>query len=324
MKSYLLPILQALVTVALLAWIFSDPQVRADGALLWRQAEWSWVFLGLLAAGLSDLAGVLRWWICLGLSGLPVGLRRAVALYFMGRFSTLFLPGAVGGDAVKIAWLAVEFPRSRLGGVLAVLMDRLSGFAALIITGLTAVWLRADWLRSTPQTAGMVSGVLIFFAVSATGLVMWYIVGRERFRHRHPRWLPFRERLLKITGVFDLFFQDGRRAFAAIALSFVAMGSFFLTFYCAARAFGSAVPLADILTVMPLIDVITQLPVALNGLGLREKTFETLLGLLSGVPAGAAVLISLGGFALYSVWSLLGAPAFILYRTSPRREAVHA
>jgi hypothetical protein len=33
------------------------------------------------------------------------------------------------------------------------------------------------------------------------------------------------------------------------------------------------------------------------------------------VAPGAAVLVSLGGFAIYACWSLLGAPVFLLYRT---------
>ncbi len=314
MRRVLLPVLQALITVALLAWVFSDPRVRTEAATLWRVADGRWVALGLLAAGVCELAGLLRWWCCLRLAGLPVGLRRAAGLHFMGQFATLFLPGSAGGDAVKIAWLAAEFPGRKIGGVLAALMDRLSGFVAILVAAFAVALLRREWFERTPLTAAFFHGVLIALAVAAAALVFWGITSHPRLRHRHPRWLPMREHVIEISGVFALLFTGGRRSLAALALSACALAAFFLIYYCAARALLTPLPLADVFSVMPVIDVITMLPVTISGIGLREKSFETLLGALCGVPPGAAVLISLGGFGLYACWSLLGAPVFLLYR----------
>lgn len=332
MKSVVLPVLQALVTVALLAWIFSDPTLRTEGASLWRQASWGWALMGLLAGGINELASIARWSCCLRMAGLTVGFRRAAELHFTGLFATFFLPGSAGGDAFKISSLALQFPERRMGGALAVIMDRLSGLAAIMTAALVAVALRRDWLASTPQTAGVVRGVMIFFAVAVGGIFFWYLGGHPFFRNRHPRWMPFRERFLELAGVFGLFFSGGRRAVASVGLSFVTLAAYFSIFYCAARSLSVAVSLPDMATIMPLIDVVTLLPVTLNGIGLREKAFETLLGALCGVPASGAVLVSLGGFGLYAVWSLLGAPLFLVARgvgrlgksgAGARTEAVH-
>ena len=315
MPRQLLPILQTIVTVALLAWIFGDPRVRVEASSLWRIADGRWVALGLLAGGAGELAGVFRWWCCLRITGLPVGLGRAAALHFMGLFATLFLPGSVGGDAVKIAWLAAEFPDRKMGGVLAALMDRLSGFLVIIAAAFTVALLRREWFERTPLSAAILHGVLIALAVVAAGLVFWAVTSHSRLRGLHPQWLPMREHIVEISGVFALFGKGGARSLATLALSCVAFTAHFLIFYCAARALAAPVPLADIFSVMPVIDVITMLPITLSGLGLREKSFETLLGALCGVPSGAAVLISLGGFGIYACWSLLGAPVFLCYRT---------
>lgn len=315
-----LPILQAAITVALLVWVFGDPQVRADAARLWQLADGRWVLLGLLAAGMNELAGVFRWRCCLHLAGLRVSWRRAASLHFMGLFATLFLPGAVGGDAVKIAWLAAEFPQRKIGGVLAALMDRLTGLMTIAFAAFIIALGRSTWFEQTPLTASLFRGVMIFFAVTCGGLLLWGIASRPRWIHRHPQWLPMRAHVIEIAGIFDAYAADPRRAAAAVALSFVALGSFFCIYYCAARALGAPVPLLDMFSIMPIVDVITMLPVTLSGIGLREKTFEALLGALCGVPASAAVLISLGGFGLYACWSLLGAPVFIAYRTRLAEE----
>jgi uncharacterized membrane protein YbhN (UPF0104 family) len=321
MKSRILPMLQALVTIALLAWLFSDSRVR-ESAALWREAGPGWIALALLAGGVSDLAAAIRWWCCLHLARLPIDFSRAAALHFMGRFTTLFLPGSVGGDATKIALLAAEFPDRKLAGVIAALLDRLTGFVAVMAAAVIAAVWRREWFERSPQTAGLVYAVLIFFAITAAGLHLWYVVSRPRFRHRHPQWLPFREHHLELSTVFDRFLEGGVRALLTIVLSFVALGSFFLVFYCAARSLHVAVPLGDLFAIMPTIDIVTILPITLNGLGLREKTFETMLGALCGVAPGPAVLISLGGFILDSVWALPGAATLMLYRA--RRERVIA
>lgn len=315
MPRHLLPILQTIVTVALLVWIFGDPRVRQEVSALWRIADGRWVLAGLLAGGVGEIAGVLRWWCCLRLAGLSVGLGRAAALHFMGLFATLFLPGAVGGDAVKIAWLAAEFPARRIGGLLAALMDRLSGFVIIAAAVFAVAAFRHEWFERTPVTAGILHGVLITLALAALGLIFWAVTSHPRLRDRHPRWLPMRARIIEISGIFALFFAGGWRTVATVALSAANFAGHFLIFYCAARALAVPVPLADVLTVMPIIDVITMLPVTLSGIGLREVSFETLLGALCGVAPGAAVLVSLGGFGIYACWSLVGAPVFLLYRT---------
>ncbi len=312
MPRKLLPILQTLVTVALLVWIFGDARVRNEAASLWRVADGRWVAFGLLAGGAGELAGVLRWWCCLRLAGLPVALGRAAALHFMGLFATLFLPGSVGGDAVKIAWLAAQFPDRKMGGVLAALMDRLSGFVVILAAAFTVATLRREWFERTPVSAAILHAVLIALTITAAALAFWAFTS---LRGLHPRWLPMRTHILEISGIFALFLKGGARALATLALSCIAFAAHFLIFYCAARAFATPLPLADVFSVMPVIDVITMLPVTLSGIGLREKSFETLFGALCGVPPGAAVLISLGGFGLYACWSLLGAPVFLFYRT---------
>jgi uncharacterized membrane protein YbhN (UPF0104 family) len=258
------------------------------------------------------------------LAGVRVGLRRAAALHFMGLFATLFLPGSAGGDAVKMAWVAAEFPERRIGGVLAALMDRLSGLVAIMLTALAIALTRQAWFESSPVASALFRGVMIFFAVASAGLIFWGITSRPRFLHLHPKWLPMRERIIEIASIFDAFFADKRRAAGSIGLSFVALGSFFLIYYCAGRAIGVSVPFLDLLSIMPVIDVVTMLPVTLSGIGLREKSFETLLGALCNIPAGGAVLLSVTGFGLYACWSLLGAPAFLLYRKREVRRCADA
>jgi hypothetical protein len=61
--------------------------------------------------------------------------------------------------------------------------------------------------------------------------------------------------------------------------------------------------------VVPLVTLLTLLPVSINGVGLRESAFPLLLAPV-GVAAADAVALSLLSFAVVSIASLAGAVVF--------------
>ena len=47
--------------------------------------------------------------------------------------------------------------------------------------------------------------------------------------------------------------------------------------------------MADFLSIMPLVNTITGIPISFGGVGVRETLFQTLLEQLAHVPAGLAL-----------------------------------
>ena len=108
----------------------------------WRRARAIW----------SELCGGGSFFAFLGSGFLPVG---CVRLSFVGLFFNNFLVGAVGGDAVKVVWLAAKGHR-KTAALLSVLMDRMSGFGALILCSLIFMLWRLDWLMRSAVVAGLI------------------------------------------------------------------------------------------------------------------------------------------------------------------------
>jgi glycosyltransferase 2 family protein len=75
---------------------------------------------------------------------------------------------------------------------------------------------------------------------------------------------------------------------------------------------------------MPVIDVVTMLPVTLSGLGLREAVFQALLVPLSAAAPAVAVFVSLTGFLVGATWSLPGAGVFLRLRAPAHKERAGA
>lgn len=314
MKGRWLTLLQIVVTVGALAWIFSDGSRRAEMARVLSHADPLWILAGLGCGLVNEAAGVVRWRLFLGVERIPISWRRTIALHFLGLFTTLFLPGSAGGDAVKMAYLMRDVPERRMPALFSILMDRLSGLVAMFASAAVPLLLRRDWFDRTADTRLLLQGVALVLLFILAIMVLWGVTSLPALRHRHPRWVPFREKLTESAVIFDDFVRGWRATLGAVLISFVSLYSYFLIFYCAGRALRAGVSVVDMLSVLPVMNVVTLLPVSLSGVGLREKTVEPMLRDLCGVPSATGYLISLLGFGLYLFWSLWGAAVLAFYR----------
>ena len=102
------------------------------------------------------------------------------------------------------------------------------------------------------------------------------------------------------------------------ALSLVLQVASIAVSWVVARALAIEVSLWAFIAVVPLVWLVTMLPISIGGIGLREASFAYFLGTV-GVSAEASLLISLGTFG-----SLLlnGAVGGLLLATRTAREGV--
>jgi hypothetical protein len=82
-------------------------------------------------------------------------------------------------------------------------------------------------------------------------------------------------------------------------------------FYSVSQAMGLAVGFWQLASVLPMVAMITVLPITWNGLGLREAAFVTFLGTF-GIATAQSVAISLAGFAVILAWNLLGGVVYLV------------
>src|SRR5262249_21912408 len=118
-----------------------------------------------------------RWYLLVRAVGLPFTVTNALRLGMVGYYFNTFLPGSVGGDIVKAAFLAREQSR-RTVAVATVLMDRVLALWAFV--GYVAVagsvfwalgWLQGEGMQASLwMTAGSAAAVL-------TSLVLWLLLG---------------------------------------------------------------------------------------------------------------------------------------------------
>ena len=233
----------------------------------------------------------LRWWLLLRDQSVPIPLREALRMYYVGVFLNNFFPGGVGGDLARgvMAYRSTENRRSRMVGT--IVLDRLIGLISLAamsaLAGAAAYDRPEYWIPSVVIWAmlGMVAvGYAVYFnaAVRRSGFGRWI---KDR--------LPAREALAEIDAVFQSFRSNPRLIGVELLLSVIAQSLAIVCLWGFALSMGirEAGP-ADYFTFFPIVAILTAIPISFGGWGFGEVNFQYFFG-FAGMPPGSAVALSI-------------------------------
>jgi uncharacterized protein (TIRG00374 family) len=316
MKKILITIFQVVVTVAVLIWVFHDPERRAKmREALWT-ADYLWIGAAVIAYLLVELAAGVRWHVLLKVQKIHLSIPRVSGLFLIGMFYNQFLPGGTGGDIMKSYLLLKETPGKATGALLAVVFDRMVGLVALISITATLIALRYDFLTQLPETRVLVRGLLVVLGSAVLMLLTSFVVSGLNLAHRLPQRFPGREKLIELSAAYHLYAHHWRATVVALGASIVAHLSTFATFLFVAYAFHVKVAVLDFFAVMPVERTISSLPISVAGVGLREKVFQIMLHGLCGVPEAVAVLIGSMSFLVMLACCAPGGIVYFFYKPS--------
>lgn len=320
MKRALTTVIQLAITIALLWWIFKDSDKRASMMTALHTANLWWFLPGLAAFGLVLVIQTQRWQILLRAIGIHFSWLRAWQLVMVGMFFNLFLLGATGGDVVKIFYAMRETKTDKAAAFLSIVLDRVLGLLALVLISLLIVAWQFQKLMSTPMAQGLLATIALILGGSVGVIAVGVVVAVLRLEDKLPARMPMRRGIIDLAVAIRHYVSRPGALLSAFVLAFFVHILVFSTFYFSARAFTDRLTIANIYSVMPIVNTITSLPISLQGVGFREGLFQNLLALYNIKPA-IAVLISMGGYLMTVAWSLVGGLVFLFYRPSDGRTA---
>ncbi len=309
-------LLQLFVTAAGLWYVFHDPQRRAQIAEALRQASLSWVLVGWVCYSVVEVLATVRWQILLRIQGIRISWLRAGAIVIIGLFFNQFLPGGVGGDAMRLYFIFKQAPRRKVGAALSIAMDRLFGLLTVAFLASVSFCLRFRWLTRTSSSSHIAFLAFILLSASLGLIVVLFWLVNSGPLDQLPKRTPFRKAIVKSVEAL-LCYRTHLVAMAFIfPITVIAHLAYYTSFYCAGESLrastGHAASLADISSIMPLVDTIISVPISLGGVGVRETLFQELLGNLAHVPPALAAFTASLGFAIQACWGLVGAAVFLL------------
>jgi hypothetical protein len=315
MKKTLLTMLQLAVTIGLLWWVFHDPERRREMLGAVKLADWRWLGAGVGVFFLCTIVATARWKILLAVQNIHMTWLRTWQLFMIGMFFNLFMLGSTGGDVVKMFLTMREAKENKAAALLSVFMDRVIGMLALIFLSVGFLYFRYDLLNHAEGSSTLLNLLLWLLGAALITILGMFAVSGLGWVHYLPQWTPLRGRIVEISAACHMYAKGWRLTIWALLISFPLFGMFFTTFYCAARAFTDLLGVVDIFSVMPIVAVITAIPISVSGIGLRESLFVSLLAPF-GVGAAIATLISVTGFLINTLGSLAGGIIFLFYRSS--------
>ncbi len=230
----------------------------------------------------------------------------AVAAFYTGMFFNLFLPGLVGGDAIRAILASRKTKHSLASSFGIVYADRTVGFVAMLIVGTwgaVSLHLTNSKLIWQPLALGAI------FAFGATAFIVATAVGISR------KWQNlWGERIGRFANGIVAFLQNPKTGILVFGIALAYHLSLTATLMLLGSAGGiSDKPFSAYAMVVAIATVIGSLPITLHGLGVRELASVKLWYLLS-VPAEQAMiwallwrvmtwLVSLPGGLVYLLWA---------------------
>lgn len=289
--------------------------------LLHEPKEWGYLAAALAMVFAAFTLSFVRWYVLVRGLGMRFSLRDALRLGSMGFTLNQVMPGSVGGDLFKAAFLAHEQPGRRTEAVASVFIDRFIGLVAMFVVASVGLLFanqtlgRSPWLSSLEVTIwsvaiGGVVGILLVTSHLFSGLKTQELASR----------VPAIGHILsRLVAGLNRFSSRRRYLAAAFAMAITTHCLLVSTFWCISRGLPIVGPtFQQNTTIVPLALVAGALPLTPGGLGITETALAKLYGAIQLNEADGA-LVALTYRAVTYVVAIVGA----CYYLSAKRRFEH-
>jgi uncharacterized protein (TIRG00374 family) len=310
---------QAVVTIGLIYLLLKDFDRAAFAHIMSGVSPLLYVgsFAGMVVIQLLYSS---KWKMILGAMNIDIGFPQVFAQHIIALFFNNFLPTSIGGDVSKVYYL-----RGSIGFVnvaVSVVVDRLLSLFIITLVATGSAWL------ILPSTAELTI-VRVMLAAASVGicavLLFGVLVGWRL-------WPPLASRVSVLIPVAKRL-EDLRAPLESVARNPSVLGRVVIVvlgYYAILAAVyggllhfssGSEASLIQIFASLTVIALFANIPISLNGVGLREQLHFVMLGAI-GIPKEAAVAISLIVYSQLLLLSLVGCTVWL--KTKPGRPGLQA
>jgi glycosyltransferase 2 family protein len=256
----------------------------------------------------SSYISSLRWRLFLPNT---LGMRWIFSTYMTGAFFNVCLPSTIGGDAVKIYYLSRKLSDPGRGkikpgmneyaaiSVASVFMDRYTGLAALLLIGMTGTIAGYQLLAESPAL-WVTPSLFVAFVVGSVLFLRFRFGSRIKF-------------IMNMYAYFTPYFGKKQVLAKALLYSVILQLIVVLSVYILARGLSIEVTFLQLLVFVPLISLISLVPISISGLGLREGAYVFFLSSI-GVRNDLAMTLSLLHFLSVAAASLWGFYEYLRFK----------
>jgi uncharacterized protein (TIRG00374 family) len=281
------------ISVGLIGWVLS----QVDLPSAWAKAtaiDPAMAGLSILLMVVQICLGGLRWGLVLRALDAALTWGRTISVFYIGVFFSIVLPGAVGGDAVRM-WLARKGGLSLATSINSVMLERaVTVFGLVLLVCLTQPILVAR----VPELPGAVI-FPVLLAICVVGILV--LASLDKLPVSLHRWRLVRG-LVHLAGDTRKLFFHPAWSLGCLVVALIGHANLSLAVYLLARGLDMDVHVLDCLVLVPPVILIMTLPISIAGWGVRETAMVTAFGFV-GIPSDATLVLSI----LFGITTMLTA-----------------
>jgi len=290
------------ISIGLIGWVLS----QVDLPSAWAKAK----AIDPALAGLAVLMmlvqiglGGVRWGLVLRALDAAFAWGRTIAVFYIGVFFSIVLPGAVGGDAVRM-WFARKGGLSLPTAINSVMLERaVTVFGLVLLVCLTQPIL----MVRVPDLPGTVV-FPVLLAVCVIGILA--LASMDKLPGSLHRWRLVRG-LAHLAGDTRKLFFHPAWSLSCLLVALAGHINLSLAVYLLARGLDMDIHALDCLVLVPPVILIMTLPISIAGWGVRETAMVTAFGFV-GVPGDATLVLSILFGIVTMLTALPGGLVFLL------------
>ena len=232
--------------------------------------------MGALCYFLSVLIATTRWWQLLRYNQLDVTWVEAFRFTWIGIFFNNVVPGQTGGDVVKALYIMKRCHGGRVPAVVSVAVDRILGLSSLALLAAFIVLFDLERFGNLALAIWAVVGAVALIGMIAFSKRIRRLIRLDQMLNALPGFLAAPLQRIDQSVHFYRAHKFGIGLWVVIGM-FNHVSSV-MAVVLIGKALGVGMPVYEYFVLIPVINIISALPVGPNGWGIGEAAYRYLFG----------------------------------------------
>jgi uncharacterized protein (TIRG00374 family) len=333
-RNLLISALRLLVSIGL-GYGLIHFTLKATGAHLWNElakAQSPLLLLALFFYGVILCLTMYRWNLLLRVQGVRLQVWDLIRLTMIGVFFNLAIPGAVGGDLLKMALVANKTKEKKAEAVLTIMLDRALGLIGLFFVASIMILVYLPFLLDLKQEYRLLQ--IAAFTVGLGSLGGVFVIILIELRQTITRY-PLIARIIdygagklpssvvltlsRLVNALELYRRNRGTIVCGIALSILVHAFLAIDLFLIGAGVGEdTLGLGNYFLAMPVATAVAAIPVTPAGIGARDAIIAVFLSAMKA-QAGKSGVVAVTMTLIIVFWGLIGGVIFC-FSKSPKSK----